>query len=205
MPPADAAPRRQRCTPEEIAVAIAALDADADPLPAGRWPGTLEGLDQPGLYAWWADPAGATQLSTGLGLELAPGRIYAGLTGATKWPSGKAGTMTLRSRIGGSHLRGTIRGSTFRRTLVAVLPEPLDLCLQAAGRLSAESEHVFSAWMRAHLSVAVYPFAERDALASLEDEVLAILDPPLNLDGMPPTPLRAQLVSLRATLGRRGA
>jgi hypothetical protein len=56
--------------------------------------------------------------------------------------------------------------------------------------------------MRERLEVAVYPFPDRDVLASLEDEVLAILDPPLNLEGRPRTRLRTQLSSLRADLAR---
>ena len=52
--------------------------------------------------------------------------------------------------------------------------------------------------MYEHLQVAVLPFAERDPLADLEHRVLAKLDPPLNLEGMAPTPLRRSLSLLRA-------
>jgi hypothetical protein len=155
-----------------------------------------------GLYSWWIDRPGATDLTTGLELDLEPGRIYAGLTGATKWPSGKVGKMTLGDRIGRNHLRGTIRGSTFRRTLAALLRRRLGLRLGASGRLTAESEGRLSLWMRDHLAVAIYAFAERDALASLEHEVLAVLDPPLNLDHMEPTAVRIRVASLRRELGR---
>ena len=44
------------------------------------------------------------------------------------------------------------------------------------------------------------PFAEADALGDLEHRVLAVLDPPLNLDGMATTPLRAALARLRREL-----
>jgi hypothetical protein len=40
-------------------------------------------------------------------------------------------------------------------------------------------------------------FPERDALADLEHHVLAKLDPPLNLDGIAPTPIRRTLSRLR--------
>jgi hypothetical protein len=93
------------------------------------------GIDQPGLYSWWADQDGAAQLSEGVGFPVFVGR-----------------------------------------------------------RLSA--------WMREHLSVAVYPYPNRDALADLEDRVLEVLDPPLNLEGMPPSTLRARLSALRSRLGR---
>lgn len=41
------------------------------------------GLRTPGLYSWWVDTTGADDLSHGLGVELQPGLIYAGLAGAT--------------------------------------------------------------------------------------------------------------------------
>ena len=169
---------------------------------AADWPADLQRLGEPGLYSWWVDSAGARDLQQGLECGLSSGRIYAGLTGATKWPSGKAGRMTLRARIGGNHLGGTIKGSTFRRTLAAILRKPLDLRLESPGRLNRDSEKRVSAWMREHLEVAVHPFSERDPLASLEREVLVVLDPPLNLDGMPSTPIRERIRALRTELGR---
>lgn len=54
--------------------------------------------------------------------------------------------------------------------------------------------------MRQHLTVAVVPFADADALGDLERRVLTALNPPLNLDGMVPTPVRAVLSRRRAAL-----
>jgi hypothetical protein len=122
------------------------------------------------------------------------------LTGATKWPSGKTAGTTLGGGIGGNHLRGTVLGSTFRRTLAAALRRSLGLEIAAPGRLTREAEQELTKWMLAHLEVAVHPFAEADALGDLEHRVLGVLDPPLNLDGMPPTPLRAALARLRREL-----
>jgi len=192
--------RRQRCTPAEVETALDALDRDPTVVAASSWPGSLDTLDEPGLYSWWADEEGVGQLSSALGIPVPAGRIYAGQTGATKWPSGKLGAMTLRQRIGGNHLRGTIYGSTFRQTLAACLRQPLELQPAAPGRLTRDAEQALSSWMRQHLHVAVHPFPERDALGDLEDEVLARLDPPLNLDGMPATPIRARLTVLRGEL-----
>jgi hypothetical protein len=201
MAPAEPDDRRRRCTSGEVAAALAVLEPGTR-IAAAHWPPVLQGFDQPGLYSWWVDRTGAHELEEGLGIALSLGRIYAGLTGATKWPSGKTGKMTLRARIGGNHLAGTIYGSTFRRTLAAILRRPLDLQLRSAGCLERDSERSLSGWMRQHLDVAVHPFPERDALASLEKEVLAVLDPPLNLDGMALTPVRARLRELRGELGR---
>ena len=56
--------------------------------------------------------------------------------------------------------------------------------------------------MRQHLQIAVYPFADRDVLANLEHEVLAALDPPLNLDS---TASSDTCLTCRARSSQRGA
>lgn len=81
------------------------------------------GLRGPGLHSWWVDQAGGADLSEGLGHEIRPGLIYAGLAGATRWPSGKHSTNTLWARIAGMHLGRGHEFSTFRRTLGAVLAD----------------------------------------------------------------------------------
>lgn len=195
MTPGD---RRPEATSAEVEGAITALARRPVRIPARAWPGDLEHLDQPGMYSWWVDPAGALALSEGLEHRIDPGRIYAGQTGATKWPSGQAPKTTLAARIGSNHLRGTIYGSTFRLTLASVLRDPLDLVISTPGHLDHDSERSLSGWIGDHLEVAVYPFPMRDALSDLEHRVLLFLDPALNLDGMPPTPVRAQLRQLRS-------
>jgi hypothetical protein len=127
--------------------------------------------------------------------------VYAGQAGATSPRVGAASKATLRSRIGGHHVNGNIRSSTFRRTLAAVLREPLGLRLAGGGRLDVPSNRLLSAWIRAHLRVAWVPCPERGTLAALEDAVLRRLDPPLNLQGMPETPVRLRLRELRRGLG----
>ena len=163
--------------------ALAALDESPELVPALDWPAGLTCLDRPGLYAWWVDEAGAGHLSRGLdrslglGLAVAPGRIYAGQAGATKWPSGKAGDATLRTRIGGMHLGGRVRMSTFRWTLASVLFDQLEVQVQAAMVVTPSSERALTEWMREHLSVAVHPHDDRDTLGGLEHAVLEKLDP----------------------------
>jgi hypothetical protein len=196
--PERAEPRRRSCTRTEVKHALRALDVGPTRLAARNWPGELANLSQPGLYSWWVDRSGAADLSAGLGHHVAAGRIYAGQTGATKWPSGAIGKATLAGRIGSNHLRGRIRGSTFRLTLAACLTTPLGLNRVDSKHLDKESEQRLSTWMRKHLEVAVLPFPQRDPLADLEHHVLAKLDPPLNLDGMAVTPLRRTLARLRA-------
>ena len=155
------------------------------------------GLRVPGLYSWWADEEAAADLSAGLGHTVEPGMIYAGLAGATRWPSGKRSKNTLWSRIAGMHLGKRHEFSTFRRTLGAV---------QAHQQNSATvDESALTEWMMAHLRVLAAPYEDADTLGHLETEVLRLLDPPLNLQGMPPTPLRRRLTELRRVVSQKAA
>ncbi len=92
------------------------------------------------------------------------------------------------------HLGGRAEFSTFRRTLAALLRTPLTLTNEDDPRLST--------WIHDHLQVAPVVVEDADALGRLEESVLQHLDPPLNLKGMAPTPLRARIKDLRH--GHRG-
>jgi hypothetical protein len=192
--------RRQTCSEIELEAALDALDRSPRLVAAGEWPADLGGLDLAGLYSWWVDRGGAGDLAKGLGDHLPAGRIYAGQAGATKWPSGARGSATLASRVGGNHLRGKVRNSTFRLTLAAALVEPLDLELIGSKKLSPASERCLSGWIEDHLEVAVHPFGDRDSLADLENRVLAEVNPPLNLSGRGSTPLRNALSRKREAI-----
>ena len=112
---------------------------------------------------------------------------------------------TLQSRIGGNHLNGNAGSSTFRETLSSVLLVPLQLQLSGQDRLDEASNRSVSMWMRRHLAVVTVQIEERSTLAEIEKVVLARLDPPLNLMGMAPTPIRARLRELRRELNANPA
>jgi hypothetical protein len=131
------------------------------------------GLKVPGLYSWWADEQAAAHLSEGLVHEVQSGLIYAGLAGATPWPSGKPSTNTLWSRIPGMHLGKRHEFSTFRRTLGAIHA-------QRSSSLAVDEE-ALTEWMKAHLRVLATPYEDADTLGRLETQVLRLLDPSLNL------------------------
>lgn len=151
-----------------------------------------QATDRPGLYSWWVDEAGAATLSSGLGLTVAPGLIYAGLAAATRWPSGQRSKNTLWLRIATMHLAGNHEFSTFRRTIGAILAAEI-------GSTDVD-EQALSEWMRAHLRVVAISFDDRDELGRLEKRVLTALDPPLNLLGMASTPVRRRVRELRRGL-----
>lgn len=154
-----------------------------------------DGLRGPGLYSWWVDDDGAAELSLGLGIPMVPGLIYAGLAGATRWPSGRRSTNTLWSRLTGMHLGGRHEFSTFRRSIGSIL---------AAARCEKEiDEAALTTWMHANLTVVAVLFSDADSLGRLEGDVLSELDPPLNLKGMTASPIRQRISALRRPHTRR--
>ena len=126
-----------------------------------------------------------------------PRLVYAGQAGATRWPSGTKSKATLESRIRGNHIRGNTSSSTFRLTLSALLLEPMGLVVNRPGRLDPEDNRRVSDWIKAHLRVSIVPHDDRDSLGRLESQVLDLLDPPLNLEGRPPTASRTMLRGIR--------
>ena len=130
------------------------------------------GLRSPGIYSWWVDDAGAADLTTGLGHQIDAGLIYAGLAGATH-SGGSPSSNTLWGRIATMHLGKSHEFSTLRRTLGSILA--------SADQQLAINEVHLTRWMHAHLQVIAIPVADVDTLGDLETEILAALDPPLNL------------------------
>lgn len=166
--------------------------------PAASFPSDRNAVALAGLYSWWADDEARLVLGASLQTDLSP-LIYAGQAGATTAKAGITRSSTLGSRILRNHLNGNVGSSTFRKTLSAALLEPLGLRLSAPGRLDPGSNALVSDWMRSHLAVATVS-SDCSTLAAAEGAVLKRLDPPLNLMGMAPTPVRARLRALRREL-----
>jgi len=87
------------------------------------------------------------------------------------------------------HLGGAAEFSTFRRTLAAILG--------SAVGLTSENDPQVSAWMSAHLRVVTASVTDAGRLGQIESSVLDSLDPPLNLQGRPPSQSRTCLSELR--------
>lgn len=149
-----------------------------------------------GLYSWWADDSARSIIGARLGVPI-PALVYAGQAGATRWPSGTRSKATLGSRIRGNHIGGNASSSTFRLTLAALLLEPLDLVVAKSGHLQREDNRRVSDWIKEHLRVTIVAYDDLYLLEQVEKAVLALLDPPLNLDGRPKTASRTLLSNLR--------
>jgi len=179
---------------------VARLTDLANSESAAGFPADRRASGCPGLYSWWADDGALDILSTPFGVRLPP-LIYAGQAGATSTRSRRVALATLGSRICTNHLNGNVASSTFRKTLTAILFEPLGLKLSGAQHLDKASNAAVSVWMRAHLRLVIAPHPDRELLGEVEHAVLQRIDPPLNLMGMPPTFIRAALSGLRRRLG----
>ena len=169
---------------------VAELSDPSNSIPPAEFlNGGSSGRKLPGLYSWWVDSDGAIDLTNGIGFPIEAGMIYAGLAGATHWPSGKKSTNTLWLRIATMHLGMNHEFSTFRRTIGAIL------AITSGAR--EIDEVALTLWMGSHLRVIAIPYGDADSLGRAEEAVLAQLDPPLNLKGMAKTDLRRHLKELR--------
>ena len=93
------------------------------------------------------------------------------------------------------HLGKRADFSTFRLTLGGIL--------RKSRGWEAIDEPALTAWMHEHLRVLPLAHADADSLGDLEDRVLEILDPPLNLQGRPTNELRSRLKELRRVVSGR--
>ena len=96
-----------------------------------------------------------------------------------------------------------MHGSIFRLTLASILLDELGLEVVDAKLIAPASEEALTAWIRTHLSVAVHTVADPDPLDDLERRILALLDPPFNLDKLATTPQRERISELRTVVTRK--
>ncbi len=180
---------------DQVVAALTDPTRRGSPTEASRRGDTVDA----GVYAWWVDGLGSSDLAAGLGHPIRAGLIYAGLAGAG------SSSATLRSRILGNHLGGSIRASTFRKTLASILRGDLRLEPISGGRMTADGEARLTAWILARLELSVAAYPDRRGLDAFETALLDRLDPPLNLSKRPPTAVRSRLTELRRPFRLRAA
>jgi len=162
------------CKPERVYSCADVLGSSV-PVPA-----------QGGVYGWWFRQVPTLVVADGCCQHEALRLLYVGISpnrpaGNGRPPNGQS----LRDRIK-YHYTGNAEGSTLRKTLGCILADELGIQLRRVGsgnRMTfAEGEQKLSAWMaeNAHVSWIV-----RDRPWELEDDLIAALDLPLNLQGNP--------------------
>ena len=156
-----------------------------------------------GLYGWWFDQSLPEVPRDGC-RELA-GRhlLYIGIAPPKDRPI-KAGAATpVKRRLWRNHLRGSVRSSTLRLSLAALLKDHLgfEFYRDARGRsrMAKEHEEKLTAWIEAHAGISV---VQHDTPWQLE-EALVRNGPPLPLNlSMSGHPFKPTLSALRKALGR---
>ena len=159
-------------------------------VPAGSFPAGSAEVNRCGLYVWWGDEEARGLVGDALGSEV-PALLYVGKAG------GALSKQTLLSRIRGKHLRGTPRTSTLRHSLMAILMTAADFASAHPDPWGAGAQTAVTAWMAAHLHVAVVSLADPGAVEATEAAAIARFDPPLNLSHVATTAGRRRLRALR--------
>lgn len=141
-----------------------------------------------GVYAWWADETARSLIEETLVTEAGP-LVYVG----------KASN-SLATRVLGTHLNGSIRNSTLRWSLTAILMATTAFAARHSDPCVVRGSPTLSAWMREHLEVAIIAVDPPESVEDVERAMIARYDPPLNLRGVERTPARARLRELRRQL-----
>ena len=156
-----------------------------------------------GVYGWWFDH----------GLPLVPrdgcikldGKhlLYIGIAPPKDRPARRGAPTPVKSRLWRNHLHGTVRTSTLRLSLAALLEQELELAFwrdkRNRVRMDRHHEDKLSDWLSTHAAISVM---QHDEPWSLE-ETLVRSGPPLPLNlSMSRHPFRSSLSALRRALGR---
>jgi hypothetical protein len=140
--------------------------------------------DASGVYGWWFKQLPPMVEASGCysrdGLTL----LYVGISPGRPPQNGRPPSRQhLRSRIQ-THYAGNAEGSTLRKTLGCLLTQELGIQLRRVGSGNhltfVQGEQVLSAWMGQN---AIVSWLIQDRPWELEDQLIALLDLPLNLEG----------------------
>ncbi|UWR16303.1 GIY-YIG nuclease family protein [Sulfitobacter sp. M368] len=156
-----------------------------------------------GLYGWWFDdslpevPSGGCREFDGKHL------LYIGIAPPKDRPIRPGSATPVKRRLWRNHLRGSVRSSTLRLSLAALLKDQLcfDFYRDARGRVRMAKDHEeqLTTWIEEHAGISV---VHHDAPWQLE-EALVRNGPPLPLNlSMSGHPFKPTLSALRKALGR---
>jgi len=156
-----------------------------------------------GVYGWWFDhrlplvPRGGCIEREGKHL------LYIGIAPPKDGSKSRSARTPMQRRLWRNHLRGTVRVSTVRLSLAALLKRALDLTFWRDSRnrvhMDRQQEDRLSDWMDQHAAISVVQHEEPWAL----EETLIRGGPPLPLNlSMSGHPFRSTLSDMRRALGR---
>lgn len=148
--------------------------------------------DEPGLYGWFVDQAGARNLNRCLMLPVRSGLVFVGQVGGSSWQAVADPVRNLRDELQHVQLHGQARDSTFRMLLATVLREHLGM--------SSLEDPCLTEWMLEHLSVSTWVSQNVGSLQGFEQLVVAELNPVLNIDHLAAAQYRNRLNQMRSNL-----
>lgn len=156
-----------------------------------------------GVYGWWFDNRLPLVLRDGCIERDGKHLLYIGIAPPKDRPVRRSGPTPVKSRLWRNHLRGTVRTSTLRLSLAALLEQELELAFwrdkRNRVRMDRHCEDRLSEWVSKHAAISVM---QHDEPWSLE-ETLVRNGPPLPLNlSMSGHPFRSTLSGLRRALGR---
>ena len=146
-----------------------------------------------GFYAWWLSDRRALP-SVPLPTQPPPWLLYVGIA-----PSRPTSGATVRSRVLRQHVGGNLAASTFRRSLAALLWREHGwspyVTTRGKLRFDREDDQALRAWQLANLRLT---WAAADEPWLFERQVIAALQPPLNVDLNERHPFCAAMKQARA-------
>jgi hypothetical protein len=161
-------------------------------------PSAAQPPSSPGFYAWWCREEQLGDAFPNIPKENRPpvptawSLLYVGIS-----PSGPTSSRNIAIRLAKNHAGGNIGGSTFRQSLAALLTGSLGLePRRGSGRSRLVSEVPLSRWIESACGVT---FATAERPWEFETDVIAILNPPLNI-GRGTHPFRLEVKARRAAL-----
>jgi hypothetical protein len=152
-----------------------------------------------GVYGWWFRELPPLVAADGCRQYQDLRLLYAGISPNRPPQNGRSPSrQTLQKRIK-YHYTGNAEGSTLRKTLGCLLADELGIQLRRVGsgtRMTfVAGEQALSAWMAENAYVS---WVARERPWELEDELIATLDLPLNLQGNAHNQFHPVLTGVRA-------
>lgn len=156
-----------------------------------------------GLYMWCFDDGLPFVPRDGCFMHQGKHLLYVGIAPPKDRPARSTSSAPMKRRLWRNHLNGTVRSSTLRLSLAALLEQELDLEFwrdtRNRVRMDRQHEGKLTAWIGRHAAVSLM---QHDNPWSLEEKLIRSGPPlPLNLS-MSNHPFKTTLSDLRRALGR---